>query len=92
MTGFVIGGDRADVLRHGRGVMRMENGGTDVEAFVDSHREDWLVGTVEEVAARIAEYAAAGVERLYLQHLDPADEQVLELVARELVPLVTQGG
>ncbi len=72
--------------------MRMENGGDDVEAFLASHREDWLVGTVEEVAARIAAYAAAGVERLYLQHLDLADEQVLELVARELVPLVAQGG
>jgi alkanesulfonate monooxygenase SsuD/methylene tetrahydromethanopterin reductase-like flavin-dependent oxidoreductase (luciferase family) len=92
MTGFVIGADRADVLRHGRGVMRMENGGGDVEAFLASHREDWLVGTVEDVAARIGAYRAAGVERLYLQHLDPADEQVLELVAGELVPLITQGG
>jgi F420-dependent oxidoreductase-like protein len=92
MTGFVIGSDRADVLRHGRGVMQMENGGDDVEAFLASHREDWLVGTVADVAARIAEYAAAGVERLYLQHLDFADEQALELVARELVPLIAQGG
>jgi F420-dependent oxidoreductase-like protein len=89
MTGFVIGGDRSDLLRHGRGVMRQENGGHDVEAFLASHADDWIVGTVEHAAARIAEYAAAGVERLYLQHLDPTDDQTLELVARELVPLVT---
>jgi F420-dependent oxidoreductase-like protein len=89
MTGFVLGTDRADVLRHGRGVMRQENGGDDVEAFLASHHDDWIVGTVEQAAVRIAEYAEAGVERLYLQHLDHTDDQTLELVARELVPLVT---
>ena len=89
MTGFVIGSDHDDLLRHGRGVMRLENGGDDVGAFLASHREDWIVGTVDDAAARIAEYAAAGVERLYLQHLDFTDDQTLELVARELVPLVT---
>ena len=66
-----------------------QNGGDDVDAFLASHRDDWIVGTVEEAAARIAEYAAVGVERLYLQHLDFTDDQTLELVARELVPLVT---
>ena len=66
--------------------MRLENGGDDVGAFLASHREDWIVGTVDDAAARIAEYAAAGVERLYLQHLDFTDDQTLELMARELVP------
>jgi F420-dependent oxidoreductase-like protein len=89
MTGFVIGRDRAELLRHGRGVMRLENGGDDVESFLASHQDDWIVGTVEHAASRITEYAEAGVERLYLQHLDYTDDQTLELVASELVPLVT---
>jgi F420-dependent oxidoreductase-like protein len=88
MTGFVIGGDRADVLRHGRAVIRAENADGDVEDFLAGHADDWIVGTIDQAAARIAEYAEAGVERLYLQHLDHTDDQTLELVARELLPLV----
>jgi F420-dependent oxidoreductase-like protein len=88
MTGFVIGEDAADVRRHGAGVLRQENGGDDLGAFLASHADDWIVGTVEQAAARIAEYAEAGVERLYLQHLAHTDDRALELVARELVPLI----
>jgi F420-dependent oxidoreductase-like protein len=90
MTGFVIGADAADVRRHGQGVMRWENGGDDLEAFLASHRDDWIIGTVEEAAERIALYAEAGVERLYLQHLDHENPEALELIARELAPRVTR--
>jgi F420-dependent oxidoreductase-like protein len=86
MTGFVIGTDRADVGHRGKAVMRWENGGDDVGAFLATHRDDWIVGTVEEAAERIARYAEAGVERLYLQHLDYENDETLELIARELAP------
>jgi alkanesulfonate monooxygenase SsuD/methylene tetrahydromethanopterin reductase-like flavin-dependent oxidoreductase (luciferase family) len=86
MTGFVIGTDRADVGHRGKAVMRWENGGDDVGAFLAAHRDDWIVGTVEEAAERIARYAEAGVERLYLQHLDYENDETLELIARELAP------
>jgi F420-dependent oxidoreductase-like protein len=89
MTGFVIGIDDADVRRRGAGVMRWENGGDDVEAFLASHRDDWIIGTVQEAVQRIAQYAEAGVERLYLQHLDHENDDTLELIARELAPQVT---
>jgi alkanesulfonate monooxygenase SsuD/methylene tetrahydromethanopterin reductase-like flavin-dependent oxidoreductase (luciferase family) len=88
MTGFVIGEDAVDVRRHGAEVLRQENGGDDLEAFLASHADDWIVGTVEQAASRIAEYAEAGVERIYLQHLAHDDDRALELVARELVPLI----
>ena len=50
--------------------------------------ETWIVGTVEQVAARIAEYEAAGVSRVYLQHLVHRDLETVELIGRELVPAV----
>lgn len=84
MTGFVVGSDEADVQSRGAGVMRWENGGDDVGAFLASHRDDWIVGTVPEAAERIALYAEAGVERLYLQHLDHENDETLELIAEEL--------
>jgi alkanesulfonate monooxygenase SsuD/methylene tetrahydromethanopterin reductase-like flavin-dependent oxidoreductase (luciferase family) len=49
--------------------------------------ETRLVGSLDEVAARLDEYAAAGVDKVYLRY--PADEQgldALRLVGRELVP------
>jgi len=88
MTGFVIGLDAADVRRYGEGVMHWENGGLDVSAFLASHKDDWIVGTVDEATARIARYAEAGVEVLYLQHLDHENDEALELIASELAPRV----
>ena len=53
-----------------------------------AERPQWLVGTVDEVAARIEEYRAAGVTRVFLQHLDHRDLDVVALIGDELVPLV----
>jgi F420-dependent oxidoreductase-like protein len=86
MTGFVLGEDRAALRRRGARVMFYENGGGDVDAFVAGHREDWLVGSPAEVVERLAVYADAGVDCVYLQHLDFEDDGVLELIAREVAP------
>ena len=45
-----------------------------------------LVGTVEEVVARLREYAEAGVERVFLQHLDHADLDMVPLIGAAVVP------
>jgi alkanesulfonate monooxygenase SsuD/methylene tetrahydromethanopterin reductase-like flavin-dependent oxidoreductase (luciferase family) len=49
-------------------------------------REDHVVGTVEEVVARLREYESAGVERVFLQHLDHADLEMVRLIGAEVVP------
>ena len=46
------------------------------------------MGTVDEVVERIREYEAAGVERLFAQHLDHADVEMVELLGREVAPAV----
>jgi len=88
MTGFMIGTGPADLRRRAARVMFYENGGDDVDAFLASHREDWIVGTPDEAVARIEEYRAAGVDAIYLQHLDFEDDEVLELIARDVAPRV----
>ena len=45
-----------------------------------------LVGTPGEIADRLGEFADAGVERVYLQLLDLADLDHLELFASEVIP------
>ncbi len=49
-------------------------------------RENDLAGTPPEVLDRLAEYAAAGSSRVYLQTLDLTDLEHLDLVAAEVLP------
>jgi alkanesulfonate monooxygenase len=43
-------------------------------------------GTPAQVSERIAEYGRLGCDRIYLQYLDPADLDHLELLASEVLP------
>jgi F420-dependent oxidoreductase-like protein len=49
-------------------------------------RENGLGGTPGEVAAKIAEFAEIGAERVYLQVLDLSDLDHLALIASDVVP------
>ena len=51
-------------------------------------REHGIAGTPGEVAAKIAEFAAIGAERVYLQVLDLNDLGHLELIASDVAPQV----
>jgi alkanesulfonate monooxygenase SsuD/methylene tetrahydromethanopterin reductase-like flavin-dependent oxidoreductase (luciferase family) len=46
---------------------------------VDDRGRSWITGTVEEAAAQLREFEAAGVQRVMLQHQDHRD---LDMVAR----------
>ncbi len=54
----------------------------------DDMRVNGIGGTPTEVAAKIAEFAAIGAERVYLQVLDLSDLDHLELIASDVVPQV----
>jgi alkanesulfonate monooxygenase SsuD/methylene tetrahydromethanopterin reductase-like flavin-dependent oxidoreductase (luciferase family) len=47
------------------------------------------VGTVDEVVDRIEELRALGVTRVFLQHLNHADDEMVRLVGDRLVPALT---
>jgi F420-dependent oxidoreductase-like protein len=51
-------------------------------------REAALVGSVDEVAARIREYEDAGCQRIMLQHLQHEDVEMVATIGNELAPLV----
>ena len=83
MTVCIVGRDPREVLdRIGRW---MEVTGRDDDPAVLLGQEDKLVGTVEEVVARLRLYAEAGVERVF-QHLDHADIDMVRLIGAEIVP------
>jgi F420-dependent oxidoreductase-like protein len=73
------GRDEAEIARRAAAIGRE----------VDELREHGLTGTPEEVAAKIAEFAEVGAERVYLQVLDLDDVAHLELIAAEVLPAVS---
>ncbi len=80
MTGCVVGVDHDDVRRRARAVMaRVGDTGTDQD-WLDHHRDDWIVGTRNELVDRIGELEDAGVQRVMLQHLAHDDLTMVALL------------
>ncbi len=49
----------------------------------------WLVGTPQQVIEQIGSFAEAGCDRIMLQHHNQTDFEVLELIAKEIMPRVS---
>ncbi len=86
MTLCVVGEDSADARDRLVRVTEIRGGETAVDKALEARHDAWLVGTVEQVAERLSTYAAAGIERVYLQHLDHADLAMVETIGRSLIP------
>ncbi|MFF4197026.1 LLM class F420-dependent oxidoreductase [Nonomuraea sp. NPDC001831] len=74
----VVGADEAEIERRAAAI------GQEPGAL----REGGLCGTPEEVLAKLGAFAKLGAERVYLQVLDLADLEHLELIAAEVLPHV----
>ena len=88
MTGCVVGADRAEL--HDRVARVLERVGRpgDPDTFVRERRDTWILGTVDEVVERLRGLEAAGVERVFLQHLVHDDLELVRLLGRDVVPVV----
>lgn len=80
MTTTVIGSDEKDFRRRLHALAQWQ-GAASLQPDAA-----WIAGSLEAVVARLQEYAQAGVERVYLQHLNHRDLEAVELIGRELVP------
>ncbi|WP_416366295.1 LLM class F420-dependent oxidoreductase [Nocardioides sp.] len=74
------------VLCVGRDEAELERRAAAIGRDKDELRENGLAGTPEEVVAKAKRYAALGSQRLYLQVLDLADLDHLDLVAADVLP------
>jgi alkanesulfonate monooxygenase SsuD/methylene tetrahydromethanopterin reductase-like flavin-dependent oxidoreductase (luciferase family) len=83
MTFGFVGADRAEVERRRRAVANVVGRSPDE---VPRQKDSALVGTVDEVVARLRVYEEAGVERVMLQHLDHEDVAMVELLGAEVAP------
>ena len=88
MTGCVVASDRAELRQRVRRVMARMRVEGDPDAFVRERGDVMVLGTVDEVVARLRELEAAGVERIFLQHLAHDDVEMVRLLGAEVAPAV----
>jgi alkanesulfonate monooxygenase SsuD/methylene tetrahydromethanopterin reductase-like flavin-dependent oxidoreductase (luciferase family) len=90
MTTFIIGRDQDELRERALGMQKIlpRLQGLDAGEVLDKVRESAFVGTPEEVAGQVREYARLGVELFMLQHFLLDDSDALELLAKEVMPAV----
>ena len=88
MTACFVGADRADTTERVRRFLAIQGGDGDPETLIAERSDRWLVGTVDEVATRIEELRAIGVTRVFLQHLDHSDDDMVALIGGRLLGAV----
>jgi F420-dependent oxidoreductase-like protein len=80
MTACFLGESPGDVRDRVARFLAVRGGDTDPDALVAERRDRWLVGTVDEVATRLAELSDLGVTRVLLQHLNHDDDAMIGLM------------
>ena len=84
--------DRRDARRRARAraasCTRAARATTSFDDWLARYAQRALVGSVDEVAARLREYERAGCDRVMLQHLLHTDLEPVRLIGRELAPAI----
>jgi F420-dependent oxidoreductase-like protein len=96
MSGFIVGLNRKEVREHLRRIAErlpvdaiVGPMGADPDSVLRSAKErGWLVGTPNEVVDELGRREEAGISRLMLQHHANQDFEVLELLAKHVLPQV----
>ncbi len=88
MTACFAGESHGDVVERVGRFLAIRGSDADPETLLTERRGSWLAGTVDEVAARIAELEALGASRVFLQHLNHSDDEMVALVGERLLPVI----
>jgi F420-dependent oxidoreductase-like protein len=89
MTWFFIGRTEEEYLEKLRRAQSIDPDGPSFDEYRDEAELDFIVGSTERAVARLHEYADAGVQRIFLNHELYDDIEMLELVAAEILPKVS---
>jgi alkanesulfonate monooxygenase SsuD/methylene tetrahydromethanopterin reductase-like flavin-dependent oxidoreductase (luciferase family) len=86
MTSSSIGATRDEGLERARRLYDRGPRDADFDSWLEEYAQRAIVGSVDEAAARLREYEAAGCERVMLQNLLHTDLEPVRLIGRELAP------
>ncbi len=90
MTGWIVGDTREEVVDRAGRLAEWRSAGTDGEAFLAEADDAWITGTVEEATEQLHALHEAGCARVMAQHLLHRDTEAIELIGREVAPLVAK--
>jgi F420-dependent oxidoreductase-like protein len=85
MVGTMIGRDEAELADRRRALMAELTPDEQAEDWFSAREGRWIFGTPDRARAKVAEYAAAGVERIMFQDFLPHDLEMIDLLGAELV-------
>jgi F420-dependent oxidoreductase-like protein len=89
MTGWIVGETREEVVDRASRLSQWQDKGDDGEKFLAEEADDaWIVGTVEEAVEQLRALHEAGCHRVMAQHLLHRDTEAIELIGRQVAPLV----
>jgi F420-dependent oxidoreductase-like protein len=88
MTGWLAGEDRAELLDRAGRLAEWRANPAPPERFLAELPESFIAGTLGENVDRLRDLAAAGVERVMLQHLLHRDLDAVEQIGRRVAPAV----
>ncbi len=85
MVGTLIGGDETELATRKRALLGEVTTDEQGEEWFATRERRWILGTPDQARAKVAEFAAAGVERLMLQDFLPRDLDMIDQLGAELV-------
>ena len=89
MTSCFVGESERDVLDRIRMFEQSRGSDADPAQMLEERKDRWIGGTVEQVAERIEGLRALGVTRVFLQHLNHGDDDMVRLIGDRLIPALT---
>ncbi len=85
MVGTLIGRDEAELAARKRALLDEVTADEQGEDWFATRERRWILGTPDRARAKVAEFAAAGVERLMLQDFLPRDLDMIDQLGEQLV-------
>lgn len=88
MTGWIVGETREEVVERAARLSEWQGKGGDGERFLAEETGAWITGTVEEAVEQLRALHETGCTRVMAQHLLHRDTDAIELIGREVAPLL----
>ena len=88
MTTWIVAETREGVVDYASRLSAWRGRDGDGERFLAEAEDYWIVGTVEEAVEQLHALHGAGVTRVMAQHLLHRDIDAIELIGREVAPLI----
>jgi F420-dependent oxidoreductase-like protein len=92
-TAYLIGRNDVDLSQRARSLQQLlpNLAGLDVPGVLAQLRaSNWRIGSPAELVGELRALAAAGAQRIVLQHNDQRDDEALELLASEVLPALSE--